>query len=115
MVPGLVLALALLPGPDFTGPARVPVAFALSVGVFGLAALPGLILDRSIAFYPVIYGHIRPAPRARGRQDRVEEDPGGGWRKPCDRSLYQAVVGSLLAARRDAGLDLGGERTPSRR
>src|SRR5215212_773187 len=58
MVPGLVLSLALLPGPDLAGPTRVPSAFALSAGVFGLAALPELILNKSIAFYPVICGGI---------------------------------------------------------
>src|SRR5215216_2540475 len=58
MVPGLVLSLTLLPGPDLAGPARVPSAFVLSAGVFGLAALPELILNKSIAFYPVICGGI---------------------------------------------------------
>jgi hypothetical protein len=57
MVPGLVLSLALL-GSELPGVARVPVAFVLSAGVFGLAALPMLMLDRSIAFYPVICGVI---------------------------------------------------------
>ena len=58
MVPGLVLSLALLPGPDLAGPTRVPSAFALSAGVFGLAALPGLVLSRSITFYAIICGGI---------------------------------------------------------
>jgi tetratricopeptide (TPR) repeat protein len=58
IVPGLVLALALLPGPDLAGLARVPVAFVLSVGVFGFAALPSLVLTKSLAFYPIICGTI---------------------------------------------------------
>ena len=58
MAPGLVLALALLPGPDLAGLARVPVAFVLSAGVFGLAALPVLVLGRSLASYLIICGFI---------------------------------------------------------
>jgi len=58
MVPGLVLALALLPGPDLTGLARVPAAFVLSAGLFGLAALPELVLGRSLASYLIICGFI---------------------------------------------------------
>src|SRR3712207_2358696 len=53
MIPGLVLSLSLV-GDDFSGPARIPVAFVLSAGIFGFAALPELVLGRSIAFYPLI-------------------------------------------------------------
>ena len=57
MVPGLVLSLSLV-GAGFSGPARVPVAFVLSAGIFGLAALPELVLGKSIAFYLLICGSI---------------------------------------------------------
>jgi hypothetical protein len=58
MAPGLVLAFALLPQPEFSGPARVPVGFALSAGIFGIVAIPELALNRSVTFYPVICGLV---------------------------------------------------------
>jgi tetratricopeptide (TPR) repeat protein len=57
MVPGLVLALAYLPGPNLAGMARVPLAFTLSAGIYGLAALPGLLIS-SLRFYPLVWGII---------------------------------------------------------
>jgi tetratricopeptide (TPR) repeat protein len=57
MVPGLVLALALLPGPELAGLGRIPLAFVLSTGVFGFAALAP-IWARNFTFYPHICGGI---------------------------------------------------------
>lgn len=58
MVPGLVVAPMVLPESKLAGLARVPLAFTLSAGIFGFAALPGLILSKSITFYPTICGGI---------------------------------------------------------
>ncbi len=57
MIPGLVLSLSLLRS-HLSGPAGIPVAFVLSAGIFGLVALPELLLGRTITFYPLICGGI---------------------------------------------------------
>ena len=53
MVPGLVLA-GLLTGRDLPGSARVPVAFALSTGVYGLLGVGALVLHVSLDAYLLV-------------------------------------------------------------
>lgn len=50
MAPGVLLAHRLLEG-DVSGPALVPVGFAVSTGLFGLLGVPVLIAHRSIEAY----------------------------------------------------------------
>ena len=50
LVPGLVLS-RLAPGTGFSGAARLPLAFALSTGLYGLPAIPFLVLHRSFGEY----------------------------------------------------------------
>lgn len=53
LVPGIVLS-RLAPGTGFSGAARLPLAFALSTGLYGLPAIPFLVLHRSFGEYLVV-------------------------------------------------------------
>lgn len=57
LIPGLLIS-RLAPDESFSGAGRLPVAFALGTGVFGLAAIPFLILHRSFDEYLLTGGAI---------------------------------------------------------
>lgn len=50
LFPGFLIS-RLIPDESYAGPGSVPLAFALSTGVFGLAAIPFLVLHRSFEEY----------------------------------------------------------------
>lgn len=77
MVPGLILTRLLMDS-RFSLGMRAPLAFALSMGLFGLASVPGLLLDWSLGAYLwlccgilalCVILAVRRAPAA------VQEDP----------------------------------------
>ncbi len=50
LIPGFLVS-RLVPEESFSGVGRLPVAFALSTGIFGLSAIPFLVLQRSFDEY----------------------------------------------------------------
>lgn len=57
LVPGLLIS-RLVPDKSFSGIGRLPVAFALSTGTYGLSAIPFLVLNRSFDEYLWMCGGI---------------------------------------------------------
>jgi len=81
VAPGLLVSHWLL-GDDVSGPALVPVGFAISTGVFGLLGVPALILHLSTEDYLLAAGTLLGAFLAvaawrtlRGRAPVVESSP----------------------------------------
>ena len=81
VAPGLLVSRWLL-GDDVSGPALVPVGFAISTGVFGLLGVPALILHLSTEDYLLAAGTLLGAFLAvaawrtlRGRAPVVESSP----------------------------------------
>jgi tetratricopeptide (TPR) repeat protein len=60
LVPGILVS-RLIPDDSFSGPGRLPVAFALSTGIYGLAAIPFLVLHRNFDEYLWTCGAILAA------------------------------------------------------
>ena len=89
MTPGVLLAHWLLKG-DISGPALVPVGFAISTGVFGLLGIPLLIAHRSIEAYLWAAGAVLAASllaaawrtlraRAPAAGEGVPDGPPASW------------------------------------
>ncbi|MGB3634675.1 MAG: DUF6077 domain-containing protein, partial [Rubrobacteraceae bacterium] len=57
LIPGLLVSKTIL-NTDFPGASRLPAAFALSTGLFGIAAVPFLALQRSFTEYLLVCGII---------------------------------------------------------
>ncbi len=57
LLPGLLLSYLVMDD-DFPGAARLPVAFVLSVGIFGLPGVPLLVLHRGFDEYLLLCGAI---------------------------------------------------------
>ena len=81
VAPGLLVSHWLL-GDDLSGPALVPVGFAISTGVFGLLGVPALILHLSTEDYLLAAGTLLAAFLAmaawrtlRGRAPVAESSP----------------------------------------
>ena len=89
MVPGLVLSRLVLEDEDFPGAARLPVAFAVSTGVFGLPGIPMLVFHLSMVAYLLVCGVILAASFSLALYRLVrgefyepvlqEEDPASRW------------------------------------
>jgi hypothetical protein len=91
MAPGVLLSCWLLAG-DISGPAIVPVGFAISAGIFGLLGVPVLILHGSIEAYLWVAGAtlaaflaaaalrtLRRTPSVEGVDGGGTDVPSAGW------------------------------------
>lgn len=93
MVPGLILTHLLMDS-RFSLGMRAPLAFAFSMGLFGLASVPGLLLDWSLGAYLwlccgilalCVILAVRSAPMAARKEPPPEDDEPstrsapGGW------------------------------------
>ncbi|HEV8044306.1 MAG TPA: DUF6077 domain-containing protein, partial [Rubrobacter sp.] len=95
MVPGLLLARLAL-GTCVAGVARLPVAFVMSAGVFGLAAVPMLLLHGSLTAYLVLCGFLLAASLLGWAIYHATTSPSGGAGTGRVFELPEPILPNLL-------------------